>query len=318
MLKLLQNELMKIFVRPGTYVMIGLLLVMVSVAGGVLKYQANQAGNAGSENWKQVLQTEIKEEKNELKEMVNVPKNELLYLERDIAVKEYRIEHNISPNAEYSVWGFVRDAANMIQFAGLFAIIIAAGIVSSEFNWGTIKLLLIRPIDRGKVLASKYMAVIVFALLLLSVLFVYSSLLGVILFGTPETSVPYLNYYDGKITEQSMALHLVLFYAMKSINMIMLATMAFMISAVFRNSSLAIGLSIFLMFTGTSLTGLLAMKFAWAKYSLFANTDLMQYFEGIPMVEGMTLSFSILMIIVYFVLFQILAFIVFKKRDVAA
>ena len=318
MLRLLQNELMKIFVRPGTYVMIGLLLLMVSVAGGVLKYQENQAGNAGSENWKRVLQTEINEGRAELKEMENVPKNELIYLERDIAVKEYRIEHDLSPNVDYSMWGFVGDAANMIQFAGLFAIIIAAGIVSSEFNWGTIKLLLIRPIDRGKILASKYMAVLVFAFMLITVLFVYSSLLGVILFGTPETAVPYLNYYDGGITEQNMGLHLLIFYAMKSINMILLATMAFMISAVFRNSSLAIGLSIFLMFTGASLTGLLAVKFAWAKYSLFANTDLMQYFEGIPMVDGMTLPFSIIMIIVYFVLFQILAFIVFKKRDVAA
>ncbi len=148
------------------------------------------------------------------------------------------------------------------------------------------------------------MAVIVFAFILISILFVYSSLLGVILFGTPETAVPYLNYYDGKITEQSMALHLLIFYALKSINMIMLATMAFMISAVFRNSSLAISLSIFLMFSGTSLTALLAMKFTWAKYILFANTDLMQYFEGIPMVNGMTLPFSIIMIIVYFYTFS--------------
>lgn len=318
MLKLLQNELMKIFVRPGTYVMIGLLLLMVSIAGGVLKYQEIKMDNANSQNWKTLLQTEIKEEKAELKNMGNAPKKELLSLERDIAVKEYRIEHNISPNAEYSVWGFVGDAANMIQFAGLFAIIIAAGIVSSEFNWGTIKLLLIRPIDRGKILASKYMAVIVFAFILISVLFVYSSLLGVILFGTPETAVPYINYYNGEISEQSMVLHLIIFYVMKSINMIMLATMAFMISAVFRNSSLAIGLSIFLMFSGVSLTALLAMKFSWAKYILFANTDLMQYFEGIPMIEGMTLPFSIMMVILYFILFQILAFMVFKRRDVAA
>ena len=43
MFKLVQNELMKIFIRPGTYVMIGLLLLMVSVAGGVLKYQENTA-----------------------------------------------------------------------------------------------------------------------------------------------------------------------------------------------------------------------------------------------------------------------------------
>ena len=317
MFKLVQNELMKMFKRPGTYVMIGLLLLMISVAGGVLKYQENTATGADSQNWKQGLQIEIDETKKELKDMGDAPKNVTAFLERDIALKEYRLDHNISPNEDYSMWEFVSDTSNLIQFAGLFAIIIAAGIVASEFNWGTIKLLLIRPIDRGKILASKYLAVIVFALLLLSVLFVFSTLLGLILFGNPETAVPYLNYFDGKITEQSYALHLVILYAMKSINMIMLATMAFMISAVFRNSSLAIGLSIFLMFTGAELTGLLAMKFDWAKYVLFANTDLMQYFEGVPMVEGMTLTFSVIMIVSYFILFQSLAYVVFKKRDVA-
>jgi ABC-2 type transport system permease protein len=44
----------------------------------------------------------------------------------------------------------------------------------------------------------------------------------------------------------------------------------------------------------------------------------MQYVEGTPMVEGMTMTFSIIMLLVYFVIFQFLAFIVFKKRDVAA
>ena len=317
MFKLLQNELMKMFKRPGTYVMVGLLLLMISVVGGVLKYQENTATEADNQNWKQSLQIEIDEAKKELKDIGNAPKNQIAYVERDIAVKEYRMDHEIPPNEDYSVWRFVSDTSNLIQFAGLFAIIIAAGIVASEFNWGTIKLLLIRPIDRGKILSSKYLAVIVFALMLLSVLFVFSTLLGLILFGTPETAVPYLNYFDGKITEQNFALHLVILYAMKSINMIMLLTMAFMISAVFRNSSLAIGLSIFLMFTGVELTGLLAMKFDWAKYILFANTDLMQYFEGIPMVEGMSLTFSVIMIVIYFILFQSLAFMVFKKRDVA-
>ena len=97
--------------------------------------------------------------------------------------------------------------------------------------------------------------------------------------------------------------------------MIMLATMAFMISAVFRNSSLAIGLSIFLMFTGAELTGLLAMKFDWAKYVLFANTDLMQYFEGVPIGRGNDVNVlcdhdchSTL----YF--FKVLPYVVFKKK----
>ena len=90
----------------------------------------------------------------------NATKNVIDSIERDIAVNQYRIDNNISPNEEYSMWRFVGDASNMIQFAGMFSIIIAGGIVASEFNWGTIKLLLIRPIDRGKILASKYMAVI--------------------------------------------------------------------------------------------------------------------------------------------------------------
>ena len=317
MLKLLQNELIKIFARPGTYVMIALVIVMVSIAGGVFKYLENRTENSYGQDWKQTLQEDINQMEKELIENENAPKGVIASIERDIAINEYRIEHNLSPNEEYSVWSFVGDASNTIQFVGMFAIIIAAGIIASEFNWGTIKLLLIRPIDRGKILVSKYLAVVLFAFMLLSVLFVYSFLLGLVLFGTPETVVPYLNYFDGKITEQSMVLHLIIFYAMKSINMIMLATMAFMISAAFRNSSLAIGLSIFLMLAGRELTGVLAMKFEWAKYMLFANTDLMQYFEGIPMVEGMTLTFSVIMIVIYFMLFQCLGFIVFKKRDVA-
>ncbi len=134
----------------------------------------------------------------------------------------------------------------------------------------------------------------------------------------PEKAVSYLNYYNGQVTEQNMVVHLIIYYGLNSIGMIMLATMAFMISSVFRNSSLAIGLSLFLMFMGANLTQLLAMKFSWAKYILFANTDLMQYFEGSPMVDGMTLTFSITMIILYFLIFQVLAFTIFKKRDVAA
>jgi ABC-2 type transport system permease protein len=91
-----------------------------------------------------------------------------------------------------------------------------------------------------------------------------------------------------------------------------------MISAVFRNSSLAIGLASFLMFTGSQITMLLANKYEWAKYSLFANTNLMQYIDRVPPVEGMTMSFSIMMLFVYFLAFYILAWWIFKKRDIAA
>lgn len=319
MLNLIKNEWMKIFRRTGTYVMIGLLILMVTVTGAFIKYQERGGSVPDNENWEQGLRMENTSLNKQLEEMGNtVPNSTIHYYERQISLNQYRIEHQISPNEEYSIWGFVNDTSQMIDFAGLFTIIIAASIVASEFNWGTIKLLLIRPIRRGKILAAKYMSVILFGLLMLSILFVFSALLGALLFGFPENPSPYLSYYEGVITEQSMFTHLLIYYGLKSVSMFMLATMAFMISAVFRNSSLAIGLSLFLMFTGGQISQLIALKFTWAKYILFANTDLMQYFDGMPMVDGMTLPFSVAMLVIYFILFLILAHIVFKKRDVAS
>ncbi|OAH56103.1 ABC transporter permease [Domibacillus aminovorans] len=105
---------------------------------------------------------------------------------------------------------------------------------------------------------------------------------------------------------------------LKSVDVFIIATMAFMISAVFRNSSLAIGVSLFLLFKGPNVTYLLAMRYEWTKYILFANTNLLQYETGSAIVEGMNFGFSIAILAVYYTAFQLLAFFVFSKRDVAA
>lgn len=100
------------------------------------------------------------------------------------------------------------------------------------------------------------------------------------------------------------------------INMLMLFTLSFMISTVFRNGALAIGMGIFLNFAG----GMIVDAFresSWIKYFLFANTNLGQYIDGIPAVEGMTMTFSIIVLIVYFVVFNIISWSTFTKRDVA-
>ncbi|WHY84835.1 ABC transporter permease [Neobacillus novalis] len=316
MVNLIKNEWMKIFKRPGTFVMIGILIVSITLVGIIIKAQHNDKDFVQDSNWQQVLQ----EENNALKQQLAQSRTtmEKQFFKKEIAINDYRIKHDLPSREKYTVWSFVKDSSQLIMLAGLFIIIISAGIVASEFNWGTIKLLLIRPINRTRILLSKYLTVLLYALFLLAILFVFSTTLGAILFGTPEKAIPYLNYYNGQVTEQNIVVHLLIDYGLSSIAMIMLVTMAFMISSVFRNSSLAIGLSLFLLFTGAQFTALLAMKFNWAKYLLFANTDLKQYFEGTPMVEGMTLPFSITMLLIYFAIFQFLAFYVFKKRDVAA
>ncbi|WML25478.1 ABC transporter permease [Neobacillus sp. OS1-33] len=314
MVNLIKNEWMKIFKRPGTYVMIAILIVIISIFGIFQKYQEREFKL--DKNWEQTLHQENEALKKQMEQSKS--KLEKQYYKEEIAINDYRIVHHLPFNEKYNVWSFVKDASQLIILAGLFTIIISAGIVASEFNWGTIKLLLIRPINRSKILASKYLTVLLFALLMLAILFAFSAILGAFLFGTPDHPVPYLKYANGQVTEQNIIVYLMTYYGLSSIDTIMLATMAFMISSVFRSSSLAIGLSLFLLFTGAQFTLLLSIKFSWAKYILFANTDLMQYVDGTPMMEGMSMSFSVIMLLVYFVIFQLLAFLVFKKRDVAA
>lgn len=91
--------------------------------------------------------------------------------------------------------------------------------------------------------------------------------------------------------------------------------MAFMISSAFRSSALAIGL--FALFAGAILPELL-QPYAWSKYLLFANIDLSQYLTGRPYQEGMTLSFSIAVLAAYFAAFNLVSWLVFTRRDVAA
>ncbi len=317
MLQLLQNEWMKTWKRTATHIMVVLLLLSVIAIAAITKYQENGLSVPDNENWRKGLEMENKDFQKQLDEGT-VPPDSIEYMRTQIALNEYRLEHDISTNVDYSAWDFVSDSSELISFAGLFTIIIAAGIVANEFTWGTVKLLLIRPIGRAKILLSKYFSILLFGICLILILFGFALLLGAILFGFPESSIPYLNYHNGTVTEQSMLLHLLITYGLNSINLLMITTMAFMISSVFRNSSLAVGISIFLMFMGSTVTYMLSTKFEWAKYILFANTDLTQYLEGAPLVKGMTLTFSIVMLCVYFLIFHLLAFLVFKKRDVAA
>ncbi|OMP67586.1 ABC transporter permease [Domibacillus epiphyticus] len=315
MIGLIQNEWIKLFKRPGTYVMVGLLFIMVSAFAAFTKYDESKETKQPS--WQEVVKGENAAYEKQLQDQPEMSAEQKEYIEGQIAINEYRLAENVPVSTSSYVWSFVEGASDLLSFTGLFMIIVASGIVASEYTWGTIKLLLIRPIGRSSVLFSKYAAVVLFGLFLITILFLFSVILGALLFGITGESI-HLAYVDGKIVEQNMFFHLMKLYVLQSVDVFILATMAFMISAVFRNSSLAIGLSLFLLFMGPNVTYLIAMRYDWAKYSLFANTNLLQYETGNVMVEGMTMGFSFIVLALYFIIFQLLAFFVFSKRDVAA
>jgi ABC-2 type transport system permease protein len=203
-------------------------------------------------------------------------------------------------------FSFLSFGTNLSWLVFIFSVIVAGDSVASEFSWGTIKLLLIRPVSRSKILAAKYISVILFLIALMLVLFIVSYFVGLLFFGL-----------SGTVTQEDSFAAILQLYAIKWIDLLVSATLAFMVSAAFRSSSLAIGLSFVLMFTANSAVALLT-RYNWIKYTLFANMDLSPYLlGGKPLIPGMTLGFSVSMLILYGLAFYGLAWLMFTKRDVA-
>ena len=67
--------------------------------------------------------------------------------------------------ADPDMWFFsYLEAEVVLSLVTIFAVIIAADSVAGEFSTGTIKLLLIRPWSRSKILLSKYISLLLFIL----------------------------------------------------------------------------------------------------------------------------------------------------------
>lgn len=315
-LKLIYNEQMKLYIRKSTWIMYIILAVLVIGGAVIISVYGEDLSKPTGDNWREELQAE---NESLLKENEEVGEDEgfIITINNDtIAENNYYLEHDIKP-VSYGAWTYVHENQGLLSLVSLLTIIVAAGIVANEFRWGTIKLLLIRPISRSKILLSKYISVLIFAFVTSIFLYVFSFMIGAIFFGIEGANPHILLSTEPGFEYVSIIGDILSTYGYKVINLVMMATFAFMISTVFRNSSLAIGLAIFLMMAGTQIVFIFAER-SWAKYILFANTDLTQYKAGnTPMLEGMTLGFSVSVLVVYYAIFIVLSWIVFTKRDVA-
>lgn len=207
-----------------------------------------------------------------------------------------------------NVWdAYMMTLSVVFSLNVIFTVVIAADVVAGEFTWGTIKLLLIRPWSRSKILLSKYAAMVLFSLAS-TVLLAVAAFAASYLLADPNAPAP------GADMARIAMLDLVSRYA----ELFITAALAFMISSVFRSGALAIGLSMFLMFAQMILPALLPPeRFEWARYLIFNHMDLGVYIHSDTGAGGSTLGFSLLILAAYYALFMVVAWSVFRRRDVA-
>jgi ABC-2 type transport system permease protein len=294
--------------------MVGLMVALVLFVN-IIEWHSD-GKQAQEEGWRAKLQQDNQQWSEILKQQ-ELGNDDRAFYERQIAINDYHLEHNI-PSTDGTMWDGVNGSAGMMIVITIFTIIIVGDSVAGEFSTGTIKLLLIRPASRFKILLSKYISFLLFGMLLLLILFVLSILVNGILYGFGHMDLPLVKMTaDGEFVEKNMIVNLWKTYMLNGVSTVMYITLAFMISSAFRSSAMAIGFSIGALFAGNIILEAL-QRFDWSKYLLFANTDLTQHLDGNPFQEGMTLSFSIGILAVYFLLFNFISWLLFTRRDVAA
>ncbi|MCT2536230.1 ABC transporter permease [Aquibacillus koreensis] len=319
-IRLVQNEQVKLYVRVATWVMFGILAAIILLGAVIVRFLDDGSLTEYGDNWREEIQEENQKLTQEMEEMSSDSADGGFSVEMingsTIERNNYYLENDIKPHT-YDAWQFVYENAGLASIISLFTIIVAAGIIANEFKWGTIKLLLIRPVSRLKVMAAKYVSVLLFALTMLAFLLVFSWISGAIIFGVDGMNPSIVVDRGGEFIQLNVVKETIMDYSFSMVNLVMMATFAFMISSIFRSSGMAIGLAIFLMFAGNSVVGFVS-QYDWAKFILFANTDLKQYTAGRePWIEGMTMGFSISMLLVYYVVFLAASWLAFTKRDVA-
>ena len=204
-----------------------------------------------------------------------------------------------------TTWDFMHISIMIGMLVTLFSVIVSSGNVAAEFSSGTIKQLLIRPHARWKILLSKYITVTIYSLLLLLVLYVSSFLIGSIFFEKASFAA------NGNLF-QKVALYIP--------SLLISTAIAFMLSTLFRNQALAVGVGIFVLWISSTLNGLFIMlmhKLAWVKLLIFPHLNLTVYATQPELISGVNLTFSIIVLSCYYVIFMLLTFVFFQKRDVS-
>ena len=310
MIPFIRNENMKIYKRKRTWAMIAIVLLYILLQIVNLKTAGDSKPD---DNWRAHLEQENMELRKDAAkpDALNI---EIKQAEINILLNQYYLNRDIPPST--NAWSFaVKQVLNIIFAASLISVIITGEIVAAEFASGTIKLLLTRSANRTKIYLSKYVAAILFGVLLSLAGVLVSILLGGVIFGFDGLADSYYYVKDQVVREVPTLQALLAGYVLNIPFLLIVTTLAYMISAAFRSMTFSIVISLLVSLIGFVMS--IAMDgWAWTKYFVFSHTDLTQFLYGNPSVDGVTLGFSLVFIGLHLAVMHLISYPSFVKRDV--
>jgi len=323
--KLIQNEMMKLIAKKRLVVIaliIGVLVMLFTYAQ--YKQVQTQREKLGTSDWRTILQQQIVDTTNRLSSS-RISDEWKKQLQISLQQQQYYLDHDINP-AEPGAPTFMRIfLENSIDlFIPLMVMVIASDLVSSEHSLGSIKLLLTRPVKRWKVLLSKYITLCLAISLIIAIAGILSYLISGVVFGYKGWGAPILTGFNvtdtglntSEVKLLSLWKFLLMDFGLVWFVAIVVGTLSFMLSVLIRSTAAGMGVMLAALISGAILNNMIS---SWesAKYFFMVNLRLTDYMKGnAPPIEGMNLSFSMMVLFVWWAAALFVSFFVFTKKDV--
>lgn len=232
----------------------------------------------------------------------------------------YILDNKVDTNNNQTLRSVFVNFFNEYSFLILvFGIMIAGGIVSDEFNKGTIKSLLIVPHKRSKILLAKYISVLIMLLFIIGIFIVSELLIGGILMGFGSLSIPVVVY---NITDSCLEVLNIFGYLILQIlanlpQIILLVTLAFACSVIVNSTAFSIVIPFCGIIASELINGFaLVYDIKILNYFVTTNWDFTVYLFGGTSIYGNSLIHAIIVCLVYLLIMLVVTFIVFKKKDI--
>lgn len=140
---------------------------------------------------------------------------------------------------------------NLIPFVGIMSSIIFSGIISNEVENGTIRFYLTKPISRNKIYQSKFLVIIIYIILLLSFIF-----------------------FCYKVLCKDIDKTYLIKFVKYSTPLLLISGLIMLLTTIFRNTSLTVGISIFLLAFSLVITQiLLDVDFQYVEFTFLPYMD---------------------------------------------
>ncbi|TCP65777.1 ABC transporter permease [Baia soyae] len=320
------------------------------------KQGINTTDNILKGNWKSAIQSKLDQDRAEFKNAKQDKKMahsaSTSNLEKQIAFNEHYLKQDKRPlltnNAgtfsltESTAYSATKDVLGLglSLILPLMVILIMADIVSDETTRGTLKLLLIRPISRTKVLFGKWTAGILATILLVGIFFTVTLLTNFALYGTFGAHAPQFmdvsfvehmvdksRFFEPQYSGATLVpISVALFYGFihMLIASIAIASLTFLFSTIFASPMVSTSIPMVIVVAGTVLLQM-SLKSPFFKYFIGTHLSFISTFLDNAWGDSsfyqftksnITMTGSIIILLGWILVPTMIAIIRFHKKDI--